>query len=239
MRLTIQGKDVEVRVQERRIVVADFIHKGKVVASGTAVCAPVDPFDLREGEKKAVSRAANQMFQLQVDADRAAKEKIGDFLKAAGAISGQIELPRISMVHELYNEIMNRLDKRRAKKAEAAAKETAAAESAKTLCVEKLKELAAKHGTGRFPSFPSLFSIPFLASPYLHAGSAFLLKGMDKAEATAAAEPETPALGGATACGARADGKSMRWFCTRTKGHAGQHIAHDSYRPYAKILDRW
>lgn len=117
MRLKIQNKDVEVRVQERRIVVADFIYKGKVVASGVAAQAPQDEFNLEVGEKLAVSRAAQRMYEAELAADKMAKEKIEEALKANGAISAQVQLPRISMVHEMYAVIMDRLAKRRMKRA--------------------------------------------------------------------------------------------------------------------------
>lgn len=116
MRLKIQGKEVEVRVQERRIVVADFIHKGKVVASGVATCAPVDSFDLRTGEMKAVSRAATQMYQAQVDADKRVRETVSEIRHKAGVISAQIELPRITLAYEMFNAIMDKLDIKRAKR---------------------------------------------------------------------------------------------------------------------------
>ncbi len=116
MRLKIQGKDVEVRVQERRIVVADFIHKGKVVASGVATCAPIDPFSLEEGEKIAVTRAAQMMYKYQLNAEAQAKQKIEDVLKANGAISATIEFPQIAEVWEMIGELLGRLNKRRARK---------------------------------------------------------------------------------------------------------------------------
>ena len=221
MRLKIQNKDVEVRVQERRIVVADFIHKGKVVASGVAIQAPQDEFNLEAGEKLAVTRAAQHMYEAELAADGVAREKIGDALKANGAISAQVELPRISMVHEMYAVIMDRLAKRRVRRAAEKAKEAA------TLTLEKLRGLMKSAGTGRFPSFPSLMGLPFLRSPF--SPSIFLPDFQ--------IENEDPATDDTSSCKAT---DPDTYFCTRPKGHPGQHIAHDDWRPEkARKLRRW
>ena len=57
MRIKIDGRALEVRVQERRVVECDVFEKGKLVASGHAVCAPSDRFQLSTGESIAVDRA--------------------------------------------------------------------------------------------------------------------------------------------------------------------------------------
>jgi hypothetical protein len=61
MRVNFHGKDFEVRVQERRVMFAEFIHKGEVVAAGHAIHAPQDPYRVEEGEKVAVGRAMKEL----------------------------------------------------------------------------------------------------------------------------------------------------------------------------------
>lgn len=189
MRLTIQGKEVEVRVQERRIVVADFIHKGKVVASGVSTCAPVDTFDLRTGEITAVNRAAIQMLQVQNMADQAVRKVVGDVMQKAGVISAQIELPRISMVHEMFNEIMKKLDIRRAKR--------------------MVKEAG-------------LVGAPILRAVHtVKENDDRALEGKD--DCNARSRPET-------------DGG---YWCTKPKGHSGDHAAHVGRKPGERPVAKW
>ena len=108
MRIKIQGKDVEVRVQERRVVFADFMIGGKVVASGEAICAPQDIYSPEEGKRIAVERAAKLLEDQQL-ADR--KQSLEEILKFDQPPQAIQEIPTMRSADSITKEVMNKLDR--------------------------------------------------------------------------------------------------------------------------------
>lgn len=117
MRLVIQGKELEFRVQERRITTCSVFHKGVEIASDLAIHAPQDTYDQREGEKIAVSRAAAILFERQQQERKEAMQKVDQVFSEVGALSGSVELPGLEPVAEITEKVMAKLDDRRIKKA--------------------------------------------------------------------------------------------------------------------------
>ena len=56
-KLTLEGKTYQVRIQTRIMVEAQFLEKGRPIATGQAVCNPVDGFDNDYGRRLALNRA--------------------------------------------------------------------------------------------------------------------------------------------------------------------------------------
>lgn len=156
MRLVIQGKELEFRVQERRIVTCSVFHKGEEIAADLAICAPQDPFSLREGEKLAVERAAAILFERHNQERQDAIVKVDKVFTEVGAISGDVELPSLETPDEIVGKVMEKLDERRAKENE----------KAQGLAAARVEEFR-----NRFPygvlSYPGLAGLDFLLSPYL------------------------------------------------------------------------
>lgn len=122
MRLVIQGKELEFRVQERRVTTCSVFHKGKEIAGDISIHAPQDPYDQREGERIAVERAALQLFERQ---QRERQDAMKVFTKV-GALSGNVELPSLEPPQSIVQKIMAKLDQRRERKAKESTKDTPA-----------------------------------------------------------------------------------------------------------------
>ena len=113
MRTKLSSGEVEIRVQERRVVSATAFHKGERIAGAQATCAPQDEFDLKEGEAIAVSRLAAELEKSQVAELQFAQAKISEALRQYGAIRANITLPEPKAAQQIVVEIMGKLDKRR------------------------------------------------------------------------------------------------------------------------------
>lgn len=120
MRLKIQDKDVEIRVQERRVVYATAFHKGVEIAACEAICAPDDVYNPEEGEKLAVGRLAAELEGRQwlIQADKL--KKVDQLFRDLGAISGQVEFPTIFPGWAIAEKILGKLTTRREKKTQEA-----------------------------------------------------------------------------------------------------------------------
>lgn len=162
MRLVIQGKELEFRVQERRVVTCSAFHQGKEIAFDLAICAPGDKYDPREGEKIAVGRVADQLWERQRAERHEAMVKVDQVFSEVGAISGNVELPHLEEPSVIVEKVMAKLGDRRIKKA-------------KEHSLKALKDLCAlMRGRIPSPSFPSFQGLLFVLSPFLRPGSAIM-----------------------------------------------------------------
>lgn len=106
MRININGESFELRVQERRVTIAEVFKNGKVVAGATAVCAPRDVFDPKEGERVAVVKLTNQIEAAQIKDQQAIRAKYAHLIPPS----------RITPAIQLQKEIGEKLAKRRERK---------------------------------------------------------------------------------------------------------------------------
>ena len=167
MRFIIQNKELEFRVQERRITVCSVFHKGKEIASDLAIHAPQDPYDQREGERIAVERVAQILYEHQQKDRQMSMETITKAFEQVGALSGNVELPKLEEPRTIIDKVMAKLDARRERKL----KETMEKEA-------QLTKAAAAHLKTFHEANPNLFAgIPAYSSPYLRPRTAFILGG--------------------------------------------------------------
>lgn len=165
MRVVIQGKELEFRVQERRITTCSVFHQGKEIAADLTIYAPQDVYDQREGEKIAVTRAVQILFERQQQERVEAIQKVDKVFTEVGAASGSVEFPLLEAPAGIVNRIMDKLDARRAAKAKVAAENTLqAARNAVKLFRDKFPPLR--------PPVPAglgsiLGGIPWFSSPFL------------------------------------------------------------------------
>lgn len=116
MRIRIFGEPVEVRIQERRVIAVDFIRKGEVIAGGIAICSPKDQFDLQEGQKIAVERAAGQLEDFQTMGRKEMSRNVEAGWKAGRSPSWCFNLlPNVRPADEITEEILGKLDAQREK----------------------------------------------------------------------------------------------------------------------------
>jgi hypothetical protein len=163
MRLVIQGKELEFRIQERRVTTCSVFHKGVEIAADLAIHAPQDPYDQKEGERVAVTRVADILVERCQLERKESIQKVDKVFTEVGALSGNVELPQIPGANEIVGKVMEKLDARRDRKAkEDSAK---AIESAKAT-VKAFQE--------KFPSAKAgLAGLDFISSPFLRPGTIF------------------------------------------------------------------
>ena len=116
MRLIIQGKKLEFRVQERRMITCSVFHKGKEIAFDQAIHAPSDVYDRREGEKIAVTRVADILVERCQFERKNALQEVDKVFREVGARSGNVELLQIPEAGEIVTQVMEKLDSRRTAK---------------------------------------------------------------------------------------------------------------------------
>lgn len=108
MRVRVSETDFEVRVQERRVVVADIFFRGKLIASGQATQAPQDEWDLKEGESIALARMVNKLRDVQ-------REEM-EYVKRTHPLGRALTFT-LTNGTDLYSAAMAKLDRKREKKA--------------------------------------------------------------------------------------------------------------------------
>lgn len=108
MRVRVSETDFEVRVQERRVVVADIFFRGNLIASGQATQAPQDEWDLREGQKIALARMVNKLRDVQ-------REEM-EYVKRTHPLGRALTFT-LTNGTDLYNATLAKLDRKREKKA--------------------------------------------------------------------------------------------------------------------------